>query len=484
MVMDTAPVDSSLVPGFFAASRVTQAPQITGLDKPPIVVGQKTSGGTIVAGTPTRVLSPAHGWQLGGAGSVLGAMCAAYFVDDPNGELWAVGIADNGSGTAATGSLAFSGTATQSGTIRAWIGGRLVLIPVTSGDGASDVAAECEDVIGEAVNLPVTGSTTTSTCTLTSRHKGTVGNQVDVYVDPLSVPAGITVTVTTLASGATDPTSTGEAGLGAAQGFDAVALSLAGQISTWLALIVARWQPESLIFGTIFAGAVDSVASLISAAEALDDGRLRLCSQTGLYSPAYELAAATMGAAMRRFRATGGSANLAGLEVRGVTAHAEASENTYTSAKLLLEAGAMTYTRSPAGILKIQRDRSTYKLDSAGVADSTFRDGKVAHQVMSVIRAIKATVDGCMYLANLVPDGQSVGGAGPVKIQTPASVRAAVNATVRRLVALGIMRDAAGFDADSTYAINPEDAEELVITLPPKLVKSYLRTAATFNIGG
>ena len=103
---------------------------------------------------------------------------------------------------------------------------------------------------------------------------------------------------------------------------------------------------------------------------------------------------------------------------------------------------------------------------------------------MSVIRAIKATVDGCMYLANLVPDGQSVGGAGPVKIQTPASVRAAVNATVRRLVALGIMRDAAGFDADSTYAINPEDAEELVITLPPKLVKSYLRTAATFNIGG
>jgi len=69
-----------------------------------LLIGQITGSATLVANTPTRVISASDGMAAAGAGSILAGMIAAYRLNDPTGELWVLPLADNGAGAAATGS--------------------------------------------------------------------------------------------------------------------------------------------------------------------------------------------------------------------------------------------------------------------------------------------------------------------------------------------------------------------------------------------
>lgn len=122
----------------------------------------------------------------------------------------AIGLVDNGGGTSATGSIAFSGTATENGTLIVYIdsiaNGKYELA-ITSGDTATTIGAALESAITANLDSPVTAANVTGTVTFTAVNAGTQGNTIGIKIT--GAVAGVSAALTAMASGATDPSLTG-----------------------------------------------------------------------------------------------------------------------------------------------------------------------------------------------------------------------------------------------------------------------------------
>lgn len=116
--------------------------------------------------------------------------------------------------TAATGTIVFASNATSSGVWTVYICGKPITFAVASGDTPTQQAAALSAAINADLTLPVTSSPTTGTVTCTSKWKGLSANGItlakNLYgTEQALQPAGTTMTVTTMASGAGDPVLTG-----------------------------------------------------------------------------------------------------------------------------------------------------------------------------------------------------------------------------------------------------------------------------------
>jgi len=121
----------------------------------------------------------------------------------------AIGLTDSGSGVAATGIVAFTGTATEAGTITVYIDSirnGVYKINVASGATAASLGTLLETAINANLDRPVNAVNTTGSVALTAINKGTVGNSIGLKYS--GSVAGITTTLTAFASGATNPTLT------------------------------------------------------------------------------------------------------------------------------------------------------------------------------------------------------------------------------------------------------------------------------------
>src|SRR5271168_1366569 len=80
-----------------------------------LLIAQATAS---VPATPVPTYLPSTQWSDNayGAGSRIATAARAYRANDPVGEVWILALPDSGSGTKATGTIAFSGTATGNGT--------------------------------------------------------------------------------------------------------------------------------------------------------------------------------------------------------------------------------------------------------------------------------------------------------------------------------------------------------------------------------
>lgn len=190
--------------------------------KTPISVGQRSIllVGGMVAGTATTgslvegLISEANfndsfgkTSQIAKAGRAI-IQTLAYSRTKP--IVSAIGLVDNGSGVSATGTIAFSGTATTAGTITIYIdslrNGKFELA-VAVGDTASVIGGNLATAINAYQYRIVNAVNTTGSVALTAINKGTQGNTIGLKYN-LGTTAGITITLTTMANGATDPSLT------------------------------------------------------------------------------------------------------------------------------------------------------------------------------------------------------------------------------------------------------------------------------------
>jgi phage tail sheath gpL-like len=185
--------------------------QRVGLDDQRIlVVGQKLTGGAAPAGLNTDIgRSAAEINTAFGARSHLALVCRRLRKINPNTNLDVIALADAGSPTKATGVVAFSGTATGSGslTIISVDGNdHTYTVDGVTGDTAATVATKFETLMDADPIAPFVASVSTATLTMTAENGGKVANDWPLIVKG-SIP-GITVTLTAWGSGATDPTLT------------------------------------------------------------------------------------------------------------------------------------------------------------------------------------------------------------------------------------------------------------------------------------
>lgn len=241
-----------------------------------VLIGQKTTEGIALADTPLLVSQNED--ALFGRGSQLAAMYKIARQNAPFQEIWAIPLADAGGGTAATGSITISGTApvTYPGSIVVYIGGKRVVVPVTTlmtgANIATALAAAINDCPGIQVSAAVDGTTTTKV-NITALNKGTLGNSIRIETRYFADDGEFTdnlVTVVQLTTGAGDPSITTAISNMGDDPWHWIVMpyctsAMLNEIEAWLD---ARWGPMSQTYGhciTAFSGTAGETQTFTSA---------------------------------------------------------------------------------------------------------------------------------------------------------------------------------------------------------------------------
>ena len=209
IVFDQVPAGTR-VPFVFVEINSTNAQQGPAIQPYEIlVIGQRLSTGTIPALTPTTVTAASQAAGYFGAGSQLEEMLNALFDNARDVPVRVIAQDDPAAAVKASADLTVTGTATASGIFYLYIGGNRLQVAVANADTATVVAASIASTITAAPSLPVTATSAGAVVTITAKHGGILGNDIQVAVslnDGEAYPAGIGATVPTyLASGAGSP---------------------------------------------------------------------------------------------------------------------------------------------------------------------------------------------------------------------------------------------------------------------------------------
>lgn len=212
-----------------------------------LLVGQKLAAGTAPAGEIVRISSVYDAQQKAGAGSMLAQMAARYRAIDEVLDLYMLPYADNGAGVAATGTITVTAPATADGTLSLYIAGKLVSVGITSTMTTAQIASAIADAFTDA-DIPVTAAAVASVVTLTARHKGTCGNNIDIRLNLYGElkPAGLAVTIAAMSGGSGDPAPGNlETILGANRWYRYIALGIndAATLAAWHTESQRRYQP-------------------------------------------------------------------------------------------------------------------------------------------------------------------------------------------------------------------------------------------------
>lgn len=200
---------------------------------------------------------------LFGAKSHVAALVRAFRAINTDTPIDVIGYT-NASGTAATGTIAFSGTATAAGTVKVIIGSNrhnTYELAVAVGDTATAVGAALVAAIGADAYAAVAGVNTTGSVALTAENKGTVGNEIPLAVT--GVPAGLTVAITAMSSGATNPTITGLQALIAGRRYHGIVFPGTWAVATLDTIMDARLNASGVVLdGIACVAQAESAANL------------------------------------------------------------------------------------------------------------------------------------------------------------------------------------------------------------------------------
>lgn len=178
-------------------------------------------------------------------------------------------------GTAATGTINFTGSvATEDGSLTVNLVDAFqfsITLDILDTDDATDIGDALVAALAAYPTIPLTAINTTGSVAFTATNLGTVGNFYGIEVQ--GAVAGVTVVVTGIASGATDPTLTSL--------FDAIGdIRYTGigwpehwedELSILTALLEARFNPTNAILdGMGFMGRTDSFSANNIAVDALN----------------------------------------------------------------------------------------------------------------------------------------------------------------------------------------------------------------------
>ena len=372
-----------------------------------LMVGQMTSAGSATSGALVQnIQNDGSENDLFGENSMLADMVRAFKRINKFSRLDCIPLSDNGSGVAATGSIAFSGTATASGSLFFSIASTNFTfeLPVTSGQTASQLATALSALINADTKVPVTASPTTGTVPLTAVNKGTVGNEIGLQV--VGTIAGISVALTALTSGANNPSLTGLFSVVDNIRYQTVVYPSNYTLSVLTtSFLIPRFNVNNQILdGVGIITATDSLADLITLGNANNTQTLNILSNQEVSTSTYKGGAifemtyniSAYFGAIRSLRLTDG-VNISRYVVGGLSADQFggaalatlpyfntpipylpliASGNEFTQEEIdeLLTAGVSIIGNNVAGTeIVLGEQVTTYKTDSGGNPDLSYK---------------------------------------------------------------------------------------------------------------
>lgn len=465
------------VPLFYAEVDNSQAVYFTQPQRT-LLIGQKLAAGDATADVPILVSRTDEAKSRFGLGSMLARMHEIYRANDLIGEVWCLPLNDVGAGVSATGTISISGTATAPGTINLYIAGQRVQVPVASGDTATAIATAINTAINAATTLPVTSTVSTNTVTATARHKGTLGNQIRVQANYRGsaggefTPAGITLTISAMSGGTTDPTLTNALAAMGDDEYDFIIMPYTDSTSldalrTVMNDSTGRWAFNRQIYGHVYAAKSDTFANLVTFGTARNDQHATVAGyETSVPNPPWEYAAA-YGARNAVFIAADPARPTQTGELVGILPPTPGNRFILTERASLLNSGVAT-SYYGGGAVRIERAITTYQKNTWNQNDPSYLDSETLHTLAYVIRRLRYNVTQKYSRHKLANDGTRFG-AGQA-IVTPSVVRGEILSEYAALEEMGIVENAKAFAKYLIVERNDNDPNRLDVLYPPDLV--------------
>ncbi len=441
-----------------------------------LVLGQRTSAGTVAAATPTLVTSKAQAVTYFGIGSMLAGMFDTLFDSNPFTEKWCVALDDNGAGVAANGTITVTGPATAAGTLNLYIGGELVQVAVASGDANTTVATAINTAINLLDDLPVTSTVNSGVVTVTYNHKGTVGNYVDMRINYRgtfggeSTPAGIGITIVQMASGASNPTLTSALAAIPEEIFDYWLFPWTDSTSLTAieGALTSRWNALRQLEGHAVTGYSGSVATVDTFGSTRNSQHLTVIdAQYNSPTPPHIWAADALG--QIAFSAAIDPARpFNTLPLANVLAPPVANRRTNSERNTLLFDGISTVTVDQTGMCRLERVITTYETNAGGSPDPSYLEANTMFVISHIRQTTKYRLSQVFPRFKLVDDDTRIS-VGQAAV-SPKIIKGEIIALAGLWKQEGVVEDLAQFKEDLVVERNLSDPTRVDVILPPNIV--------------
>lgn len=454
---------------------------------PSLLIGFASADSSIVKNKLTIMPSAALAGKVAGRGSQLARMVARYRAVDPFGELWVIAVTEP-DGETAKGTVTLTGNAQASGSLSLYIGAVRVQAAVVTGDAPTAVAATLAAAINANADLPVTAAAAAGVVTLTARHKGLTGNSIPLAlnyygtVGSEATPDGVNVAIAAMAGGTGSPSLAAAVAAMGDEPFDFIGTPFSDSTSlATLALEMndssGRWGYARQLYGHVYTAKIGTLSDLVAFGDTMNNQHITVAG----YEPAVQTAADEL-VALRTarnavfIRVDPARPTQTG-ELTGALPAPAGSRFTLTEQQSLLKHGIAT-AYAESGVLRIQRDITTYQKNAYGVADKSYLDSETLHTSAYVIRQLKSIITSKYPRHKLANDGTRFGPGQA--IVTPAVLKGEMCASYRTMERAGIVENFDLFKQHLVVERNVSDPTRVDVLFPPDYV-NQLRVFALLN---
>ena len=285
-------------PGTFLELDFAQGPAGAGTGpRNALIIGNATASGTATANTQVygpdtspAVQTEADVIQYFGTGSQLHRAFLRWTAVNKTTPLYFLVVAPS-AGTAATGTLTFTGTSTGVGNCTVFVGDQSVSFAINNGDTPTTQATNCAAAINTQTRWAVTATSSVGVVTVTAKNLGPEGNWIKIgatiYSGTTSITAAVAPTAPTfLTSGATaDVNTTALTTILPSKFYYIVSCdSDATNVGRLVAQVNTQALPSTGIRQRVFYGSVDTLANATTSAVAINAPRAEL-----IWSPCVDI---------------------------------------------------------------------------------------------------------------------------------------------------------------------------------------------------
>ena len=442
-----------------------------------LVLGQRLAAGTVPQLEPTLITSAEQAGDAFGRGSQLHGMALRLFQNARLTAFWFVGL-DDPAGASAQGSLAFTGAATAGGTVYLYVAGRRLQVGVLETETAATIAAAVADEINADDSLPVTALAVAGTVSVTSRHAGVIGNDIDLrvnYYQGERLPEGVGLTVTavgaaTAGTGAPDVAQVWPILGDTHYNVWAVGDSSAANLTALHTELASRWGPLDQREGVACLGARGDFASLITLGDGQNSRHLSIMGAHDSPTPPWEWAAAVAGVVAEHGKVDP-ARPFQTLPLVGVLPPESTERFDLQERDLLLRDGIATYTVDASGVVRVNRLVTTEQETPSGAPTTAFRDVNTLLTLSYLRWSARTTILGRYARHKLANDGTTFG-AGQ-KVVTPNLMRAELLNLFRAWEELGLVEGFEQFQEMLVVQRSSTDPNRLDVLMPPDLVNQF-----------
>lgn len=445
-----------------------------------LFLGQKLASAPATAGKPVRVLADAHAEQLFGRGSMLAEMFAAAKAANRMVETWAIPLNDAGSGAAATGSLTVAGPATAAGQLVLYIAGRRVPVGVVAADSATTIASNIAAAINAETRLPVTAAAASATVTLTCRWKGVTGNDIDLrlnYYPGEQLPGGVTVTIVAMANGAGNPDISAAIAAFGDEWWNQIVnpYTDSANLALLRAEMEGRFGPLRMQDSEAFMAYRGTHAATSTFGNGLNCQLFTVMGTGTSPTPTYIWAAinaVVAGASLEIDPAR----PLQTLALTGVLPPAFGDRWRIDERNLLLFDGISTFMVDAGGVVRIERQITTYQTNAFGAPDPSYLDVETLATLAYIRYAVRNRI--LLKFPRMKLAGDDARFAPGQAIVTPRTIRAELLALFRELEERGLVEDFEQFKSELIVERDASDKNRLNVLMGPNLVNQLRIFAA------